>query len=173
MVCNHNYFYFIYFSTKNTLVNDDWWKGTVDGKSGIFPQNHVKKIAPPIKAKRPWVPPTAAKSAFSTSSSTSSYSYNTPPAQYIQPPQQNQPYSYPPPPTALYQAPPAQPPVQSYGQPSTVAVVGEPPHEENKVGSMAKKFGNSRLGEAVVWGAGATRKYTTPFKQTRVLIFSQ
>lgn len=27
------------------IVNDDWWKGTVSGKSGIFPQNHVKKIA--------------------------------------------------------------------------------------------------------------------------------
>ncbi|KAI9308098.1 SH3 domain-containing protein [Cunninghamella echinulata] len=23
-------------------VNDDWWRGTLNGKSGIFPQNHVQ-----------------------------------------------------------------------------------------------------------------------------------
>lgn len=26
------------------IVNDDWWRGELNGKSGIFPQNHVKKI---------------------------------------------------------------------------------------------------------------------------------
>ncbi|KAI8146139.1 SH3 domain-containing protein [Fennellomyces sp. T-0311] len=25
-------------------VNNDWWRGELHGKSGIFPQNHVKKI---------------------------------------------------------------------------------------------------------------------------------
>jgi hypothetical protein len=25
-------------------VNDDWWRGNLHGRSGIFPQNHVKKI---------------------------------------------------------------------------------------------------------------------------------
>lgn len=27
------------------LVNDDWWKGSLNGKTGIFPRNYVKKIA--------------------------------------------------------------------------------------------------------------------------------
>lgn len=146
-------------------VNDDWWKGTVDGKTGIFPQNHVKKIAPSIKPKRPWVPPTAAKPSFSTSSNTSStYSNTSPPTQltYNHPPQYNQAYSYPPPPTAIYQAPPAQPPIQSYGQPSHA--VAQPPaggeHEEDsKVNSMAKKFGN-QAAVAATWGFAGTRKFT-------------
>lgn len=168
MVCNHRQFIFN-LCTKNTIVNDDWWKGTVDGKTGIFPQNHVKKIAPSIKPKRPWAPPTAAKPSFSTSSNTSStYSNNNtpPPAAYNHPPQYNQPYSYPPPPTAIYQAPPAQPPVQVYGQPSHAVAHPPPPpaqpaggeHEEDgKVNSMAKKFGN-QAAVAATWGFAATRK---------------
>ncbi|KAG2200435.1 hypothetical protein INT46_002068 [Mucor plumbeus] len=136
-------------------VNDDWWKGTVNGKSGIFPQNHVKKIAPPIKAKRPWVPPTSAKPSFSTSSNTS----NTPPSS-ITNTTNTMPYSYPPPPTAMYTPPPAQPPMQAYGQPSAVPVVAnnEQHGEEGgdkKVQNMAKKFGKN-VGVAATWGFGAT-----------------
>jgi hypothetical protein len=26
------------------FVNNDWWKGTLNGKTGIFPSNYVKKI---------------------------------------------------------------------------------------------------------------------------------
>lgn len=26
-------------------VNGDWWRGELNGKTGIFPQNHVQKIA--------------------------------------------------------------------------------------------------------------------------------
>lgn len=26
------------------LINDDWWKGTLNGKTGIFPRNYVKKL---------------------------------------------------------------------------------------------------------------------------------
>lgn len=26
------------------LVNDDWWKGTLNGQTGIFPRNYVKKL---------------------------------------------------------------------------------------------------------------------------------
>ncbi|KAI9357420.1 SH3 domain-containing protein [Pilaira anomala] len=135
-------------------VNDDWWKGTVNGKSGIFPQNHVKKvIAKPKLQQRPWVPPTSAKPSFSTSNSTSNAVVN------------NQPYSYPPPPTAMYQPPPQpsssnyqqqQQPVQAYGQPAPVVVAN---HEEEggdkKVHNMAKKFGG-HVATAATWGFGAT-----------------
>ncbi|GAA5797825.1 hypothetical protein HPULCUR_003220 [Helicostylum pulchrum] len=135
-------------------VNDDWWKGTVNGKSGIFPQNHVKKVAP--KPKRPWVPPTSAKPAFSTSSNTSSA---TPVAQSYN--STNQPYSYPPP-TAMYQPPP-QLPVQSYGQPQPPApapvtngvVATEEEGGDKKVHNMAKKFGG-HVATAATWGFGAT-----------------
>ncbi|EPB83094.1 hypothetical protein HMPREF1544_10183 [Mucor circinelloides 1006PhL] len=138
-------------------VNDDWWKGSVNGKSGIFPQNHVKKIPPPIKAKRPWVPPTAAKPSFSTSSNTS----NTPPQQQSTMNNTTMPYSYPPPPTAMYTPPPAQPPIQAYGQPAAVPVVvnsnehnGES-GSESKVKTMGSKFGK-QVGTAAMWGFGAT-----------------
>ena len=26
------------------LINDDWWKGTLNGQTGIFPRNYVKKL---------------------------------------------------------------------------------------------------------------------------------
>lgn len=26
------------------LINDDWWKGTLNGKTGIFPRNYVKRL---------------------------------------------------------------------------------------------------------------------------------
>lgn len=139
-------------------MNDDWWKGSVNGKSGIFPQNHVKKIAPTIKAKRPWAPPTSAKPSFSTSTPT-----NTPP------------YSYPPPPTAaIYQPPPPQtyntssstsyynqpaynqPPVAQ--PPVTTVAATEEEGGDKKVHNMAKKFGG-HVATAATWGFGATRKF--------------
>ncbi|CAO3650908.1 unnamed protein product [Mucor fragilis] len=138
-------------------VNDDWWKGSVNGKLGIFPQNHVKKIPPPIKAKRPWVPPTAAKPSFSTSSNTS----NTPPQQHATMNNSTMPYSYPPPPTAMYTPPPAQPPIQAYGQPAAVPVVASSNEQhgeggsESKVKTMGSKFGK-QVGTAAMWGFGAT-----------------
>lgn len=114
---------------------------------------------PPIKAKRPWVPPTAAKPSFSTSSNTS----NTPPQQQSTMNNTTMPYSYPPPPTAMYTPPPAQPPIQAYGQPAAVPVVvnsnehnGES-GSESKVKTMGSKFGK-QVGTAAMWGFGATSK---------------
>ncbi|KAI7859972.1 hypothetical protein BDC45DRAFT_601461 [Circinella umbellata] len=141
-------------------VNDDWWRGELHGKSGIFPQNHVKKIASPEPVKRA-VPPKP------TVATQSAKHHPSPP-----PPQQSQPinssgssvppYSYPPPPTTMYHAPPQQPPSQAYYAPpppgaQPVMVQGqEGQHEEgNKVTNMTKKFGG-KVGEAAVWGFGAT-----------------
>lgn len=113
---------------------------------------------PPIKAKRPWMPPTSAKPSFSTSSNTS----NTP-SPHITNTTTTMPYSYPPPPTAMYTPPPAQPPMQAYGQPSAVPVVAnnEQHGEEGgdkKVHNMARKFGGN-VATAATWGFGATCKY--------------
>ncbi|KAI8966926.1 hypothetical protein BDF20DRAFT_349866 [Mycotypha africana] len=153
-------------------VNDDWWKGRLHGKTGIFPQNHVKKLPPPIKAKRPVIPTT--NSSFS------------PPLYHQQNHQQQQPhemnekntptpfpsgsyYSQPPPSNAIYTPPPAYPPSQAYSQPPPPAagpvvvnhVVGpsstpaEGEEQQDKVANIAKKFGG-RVATAATWGFGAT-----------------
>ncbi|KAI7897602.1 SH3 domain-containing protein [Cokeromyces recurvatus] len=126
-------------------VNDDWWKGTVHGKSGIFPQNHVKKIPPSIKAKRPWIPPSSNKPPMTANTTTIA----------------TMPYSYPPPPTTIYAPPPpTQPPSQIYGQPSSTTVIVQQQQQEqseggDRVASMAKKFGG-HVATAATWGFGAT-----------------
>ncbi|KAI8371201.1 hypothetical protein EDC96DRAFT_501788 [Choanephora cucurbitarum] len=136
-------------------VNDDWWKGTVHGKSGIFPQNHVKKIAPVVKPKKPWAPPLSAKPAFPSP---------PPPQQHYTTETQNTPYHYPPPPQAMYQPPPpppaqnyGPPPAQNYGQSSTVVTHTEEEDHggDKKVANMAKKFGGN-VATAATWGFGAT-----------------
>ncbi|KAG2227716.1 hypothetical protein INT45_004758 [Circinella minor] len=143
-------------------VNDDWWRGELHGKSGIFPQNHVKKIASPEPVKRA-VPP---KPTVATQSAKHNPSPPPPQQQQSQPIASSgssvPPYSYPPPPTTMYHAPPQQPPSQAYYAPpppgaQPVMVQGqEGQHEEgNKVTNMTKKFGG-KVGEAAVWGFGAT-----------------
>ncbi|KAF7731464.1 hypothetical protein EC973_000272 [Apophysomyces ossiformis] len=135
-------------------VNADWWRGTLNGKSGIFPQNHVQKIAnpsPPIQAKGP-TQSTPLASAVNVSNTSSASSTQLP-------------YSYPPPPTGPYYAPP---PAQPYipapstsGAPPPVAAaqaqnqVGEHGEEGSKVQNMAKKFGGN-VATAATWGFGAT-----------------
>ena len=66
----------------------------------------------------------------------------------------------------MYHAPPQQPPAQAYyappppgAQPVTVqqGQEGQQHEEGNKVTNMTKKFGG-KVGEAAVWGFGATRK---------------
>ncbi|KAI7863313.1 hypothetical protein BDF14DRAFT_1845017 [Spinellus fusiger] len=146
-------------------VNNDWWKGNLEGKSGIFPQNHVKKIATPTppKAKRPTIPsPQPSNSAKTSMAAPTSL-----------------PYSYPPPPTAIYHAPPpitsatqataayystppvtsvyATPPNHVYQSPSAAPAAPPAPEEDgqNKVANMAKKFGGN-VATAATWGFGAT-----------------
>ncbi|KAI9266835.1 SH3 domain-containing protein [Phascolomyces articulosus] len=141
-------------------VNDDWWRGELHGKSGIFPQNHVKKITTPEPAKRA-VPP---KPPVSTPSVHQQQQQYPPPPQSssTSTPSSVPPYSYPPPPTTMYHAPPQQPPTQAYYTPPPPGAVVQPPPQEgpeqqegSKVSGMAKKFGG-KVGEAAVFGFGAT-----------------
>ncbi|CAO3699425.1 unnamed protein product [Rhizopus stolonifer] len=133
-------------------VNDDWWKGTIHGKTGIFPQNHVKKIPPPIKAKRPQPP---SKPDHNTPSYISTpnmpYVYPPPPTTLYQPPPATQMYGQPPPVTQVYAQPP--PPTQAYNQTQPVATQEE--DKENKVSNITKKFGG-QVATAATWGFGAT-----------------
>ncbi|KAI9283230.1 hypothetical protein BY458DRAFT_495841 [Sporodiniella umbellata] len=131
-------------------VNDDWWKGSIHGKAGIFPQNHVKKLPPPIKAKRPPQPP------IKPDNNTPSYGTTTTTTTQM-------PYIYPPPPTTLYQPPPithtyTPPPLQAYPPPAgtvTQPAAVAPAEEESKVSNITKKFGG-QVATAATWGFGAT-----------------
>ncbi|ORE05632.1 SH3-domain-containing protein, partial [Rhizopus microsporus var. microsporus] len=132
-------------------VNDDWWKGTTHGKTGIFPQNHVKKLPPPVKAKRPWTPQPPAKPSndhLYNNNALANNNYNNNVPSY--PATSGAPYAYPPPPTTIYQPPP---PAQSYGPP--IVAVAHEEEKENKVSNLTKKFGG-QVANAATWGFGAT-----------------
>ncbi|KAI8342671.1 SH3 domain-containing protein [Chlamydoabsidia padenii] len=143
-------------------VNDDWWRGTLDGKTGIFPQNHVQSLPAQKQQSSPAIRPAKAPVTMNTQV------YPTPPPpaanQYYQQPNTTtqQPYSYPPPPTMIYhQAPGGSSSMTSYAPPPPSMAVGPAVTEErsngegSKVQNMAKKFG-SKVGEAAVFGFGAT-----------------
>ncbi|CAO3580319.1 unnamed protein product [Absidia cylindrospora] len=146
-------------------VNDDWWRGSLKGKSGIFPQNHVQSV-PPQKQASPIVQVTKA-------SVPTPHVYPAPPTpmnNHYQQQQHQQPYAYPPPPTMVYHQAPSHGASTSYNYvppPMAVAAGGSNNNGAvaaddkgngeggSKVQGMAKKFG-SNLGNAVVFGAGAT-----------------
>ncbi|KAI9360732.1 hypothetical protein BD770DRAFT_471320 [Pilaira anomala] len=99
-------------------VNDDWWKGTLHGKNGIFPRSYVKKLEPVVTEKpsysSPPPPPPPSRQPQQDSYGYSSMSpkqdsYDYPPP----PPSQNS--SYAPPPQSQSYAPPPQ--SQSYAPP--------------------------------------------------------
>ncbi|GAA5859246.1 hypothetical protein JCM8547_008935 [Rhodosporidiobolus lusitaniae] len=147
-------------------TNADWWKGSCNGQTGLFPSNHVERLPP--------------SSAMTPPSSTPASSYNAgyappPPNTYAPPPsqapQQHQPYAYAQPQgygststlsseksSQLYQAPPPPPPSQHNvyapplpSQPQQPIVVQSP--EEAK---KNKKFGGlgKTVGHAFAGGAG-------------------
>ncbi|KAI8088824.1 SH3 domain-containing protein [Halteromyces radiatus] len=135
-------------------VNDDWWRGSLHGKTGIFPQNHVQ----PLPAQKQSSPATSiAKTTPQVYSSPQVNNHNN---------YQQQPYSYPPPPTMVYHTPPYQvsggsstyatPPPQVVTAGGSNVTEDKGNGEGNgKVQNMAKKFG-SKVGEAAVFGFGAT-----------------
>ncbi|KAL0136795.1 hypothetical protein V8B55DRAFT_1542610 [Mucor lusitanicus] len=167
------------------LINDDWWKGTLNGKTGIFPRNYVKKLE--SSEKRPSPPPTPVRNQQRDSYGYSpapvkqdSYSYPAPPSSYSSPPppggqMEKGSYASPPPPQQQmgYAPPPAQnnsyapppiqnqvssyapPPVQQVASTSSAPAAVEQPHEENKAASFGKKLA-ANVGNAATWGFGAT-----------------
>ncbi|KAI8067387.1 hypothetical protein BDF21DRAFT_426576 [Thamnidium elegans] len=115
------------------LVNDDWWKGTLHGKNGLFPRSYVRKLEPIVSEKSfsPPAPPARQQQR-------DSYGYSSmPPKQdsyeYPPPPAQNSSYGAPPPPSqnSSYGAPP--PPAQntSYGAPPQSQSYAPPPAENS------------------------------------------
>ncbi len=119
-------------------VNNDWWRGEVAGRVGIFPSNYVKIISAPDDISR--------SNVYGSSVSQPPNNFYQPPAysqsSYV-PPNQPQQFSAPqpfPPPSTNYYQPPAQQQVQV---------------EQPQKDSTAKKYGK-KFGDAAVFGAGAT-----------------
>ncbi|KAI9264033.1 hypothetical protein EDC94DRAFT_606792 [Helicostylum pulchrum] len=110
------------------LVNDDWWKGALHGKNGLFPRSYVRKLEPVVseKAFSPPAPPARQQQRDSYGYSSmppkqDSYDYPPPP-----PPTQNSSYGAPPPAQNFsYGAPPAQ--NSSYGAPPQSQSYATPP----------------------------------------------
>lgn len=133
-------------------LSPEWYKGRCNGKVGVFPSNYVKPVEKremvvnrPIPAPVPTPPQYAA--------------YTPPPAQQQQ--QQQQPTQpFPPQFSGYYQQPPQQqmqPYVQQYPQAQVVQQQPVPQQQGSGSGGSdaLKKFG-SKLGNAAIFGAGAT-----------------
>ncbi|KAG1141925.1 hypothetical protein G6F37_007946 [Rhizopus arrhizus] len=159
-------------------VNDNWWKGTLNGKTGQ-PSSGPSPALPSRKAERDnYSMPTG------QSYPTPSYSPMTPASTYPPPPQQQQPPQYPPPqqyappppqqpystpPPPQYAPPPAAgqyappPAANQYAPPASAPVVAAPqasapgaaPHEESKVAGFGKQLAGN-VANAATWGFGAT-----------------
>ncbi|KAI8059978.1 uncharacterized protein B0P05DRAFT_558265 [Gilbertella persicaria] len=168
------------------LVNNDWWKGTLNGKTGIFPSNYVKRLEPsrekvntppPPPARQPQrdsygyspLPPKQDSYSYPPPPPTQQNSYGAPPPQqnsYGAPPPQNN-YPAPPPPQANSYAPPAQnyqspPPQQvSYAPPPVqqVTSTSSAPAAVEQHESKMSSMGKQLAGNVVnaaTWGFGGT-----------------
>ncbi|KAI7901215.1 SH3 domain-containing protein [Cokeromyces recurvatus] len=158
------------------FVNNDWWKGTVNGKTGIFPSNYVKKIESPMNEKKslnstPPPPPPSERDSYGSYTSSplppkqDSYNYPPPPPQqynsYTPPPPQATTYTPPPPPQATTYTPPppqqmsyAPPPVQQVASTSSAPAAVEGQHE-SKFSTFGKKLAEN-VASSATWGFGAT-----------------
>ncbi|KAG1644177.1 hypothetical protein G6F44_003085 [Rhizopus delemar] len=146
-------------------VNDNWWKGTLNGKTGLPPSSGPSPALPSRKTERDSysMPTGQSYPTPSYSPMTPASTYPPPPPQQQQPPQYpppqqyappppQQPYSTPPPPAANQYAPPASAPVVAAPQASAPAAA---PQEESKVAGFGKQLAGN-VANAATWGFGAT-----------------
>lgn len=141
-------------------LSQDWWRGDLNGQTGVFPSNYCEPISKEeFETRRSPPAPPAEKSSYGLEKVTSpspnyggyqntyDNQYGPPPPQLIPQPSYGGYSQYPPPSTNYYQPPPPQP--QQVIQPV----------QEQQQGSLGgdhlKKFG-SKLGNAAIFGAGAT-----------------
>ncbi|KAF7729541.1 hypothetical protein EC973_004215 [Apophysomyces ossiformis] len=165
-------------------VNNDWWRGSLHGRSGMFPSNYVQKktTAPPSTASKHASPPPPPPPSLGMSPppppppsgpGNNSYAYPPPPPAsgsgpyaYPPPPAPSGYNSYPPPPPANYGAaapppPPAQP-VPTYAPPPPAQAppaAAAPPAGEQQHESKIAGFGKQLAGNVVnaaTWGFGGT-----------------
>ncbi|CAG59105.1 uncharacterized protein GVI51_F04455 [Nakaseomyces glabratus] len=107
----------------------EWYRGTVNGREGMFPSNYVRPAAAPSANL---APPAYDNPKLSPQPTVQSFQ---PPAQPI--------VAQPSPQPAYYQAPPQQ------------VVVEQQPVQQSSAHNGLKSFG-SKLGNAAIFGAGAT-----------------
>lgn len=130
----------------------EWYKGKCNGSTGMFPSNYVK----PAFSGGSSVTKTANPPRYSPPAEKPAQQYQAPPSG---PPPQQQQMQYQPPPQQYQQQPPF-PPASTgyYQQPQQVVVQQEQPQQQQQQSSGSdhlKKFG-SKLGNAAIFGAGAT-----------------
>lgn len=127
-------------------LSPEWYKGKCNGQVGVFPSNYVKSVDTKDVEKR--------SSSATPVANLPQYAAYTPPGQQMQvqqPVQQQSPF--PPQFTGYYQQPVQQQPMQQYPQQQPQE---QPQEQSSHQGSAAfKKFG-SKLGNAAIFGAGAT-----------------
>ncbi|KAL0097222.1 SH3 domain-containing protein [Phycomyces blakesleeanus] len=118
-------------------VDNDWWRGSLHGRTGVFPRTYVK----PVESGRPSPPSPPTKN----NNSHGGGNYPSPPPRNNAPPPHQQPPSMPAP-GASYPAPP---------EASAPAQTAE--SSEGRISGFAKKFGGN-VANAATWGFGATCK---------------
>ena len=136
----------------------EWYKGRCNGKTGMFPSNYVKPAFSTAgqneKQRAPAPPQYNGNSDNNSSRMEKQYTNSSNQSSYQQ--QQQQPY--PPPSTNYYQQPPPQQQVvyqQAPQQQPQQVIVQQQPQQQSNGSSQMKKFG-SKLGNAAIFGAGAT-----------------
>ncbi|GAV28295.1 hypothetical protein PMKS-001766 [Pichia membranifaciens] len=122
-------------------VSDAWWKGSVNGRSGMFPANYVKLYSAPSDDSR-----SAVNVAPPPSYQQSQPFYQQQQQQPYYQQQMQQPYYQQSQSTLNIpgQIPVGQPPVQQ-----------QPQQQQGQHSGSFKRFG-SKLGDAAIFGAGAT-----------------
>ncbi|KAI9254872.1 SH3 domain-containing protein [Sporodiniella umbellata] len=154
------------------FVNDGWWKGSLNGRTGMFPSNYVRKIdqqQPPPPGPSPAIParrtekenysmpnqsyPPPPQSANYSPNYSSQNAYAVPPPPQYAPPS-NQ---YPPPPVVgvpMVPPPMAAPPMAA--APMAAAPAPAPaPQEESKLSGFGKQMAGN-VANAATWGFGGT-----------------
>ncbi|KAH9945497.1 SH3-domain-containing protein [Epithele typhae] len=119
-------------------TNADWWTGKCRGKQGLFPSNHVEKIA--SSSGPSYSPPPVMPAAPSYYSPPAPPQYNTPPY--------NEKAAYQPPYQSSYNPIPVQP------APAQAPVQQEEPPKKSKFGKLGNTMATSAAG-GVGFGAGA------------------
>lgn len=116
----------------------EWYKGKCNGNVGMFPSNYVKPLeSAMVKVQPPSYQPPKEKPPQQYD-----YQYQQQQTQQYQPP-------YPPASTGYYQ------PQQVQQQPQQLVVQQDQQQQQHTGSSQLKKFG-SKLGNAAIFGAGAT-----------------
>ncbi|GAA5937888.1 SH3 domain-containing protein [Sporobolomyces koalae] len=143
-------------------VNADWWKGSLNGQTGLFPANHVERIQEGHAARAPPPPPPSAHpqngSPYSVgyphSHSGSTFTPPPPPSHYGAPPPHQPQYAYQQP-QYYAQNPGEKQPYQPYTPVPGPVVSSAPPvtEEEKKKKFPGGKFGK-QMGTAVAGGMG-------------------